>query len=829
MNFKKPIFFLLFSILIIETFAQNSIQGKVIDGRTKAPLAFANISINQSSRGVSTDIDGKFKIKNSSGIQSLSFSYMGYQSQTYHLAELKKMDFLVKLEKSAYELPEVRVLPGENPAHRIIEAAIENREQNNPEKATAFFYQSYNKLIFTAGLDSSIANLPDSVKKKDSNIVEAESFLENQHFFMSESITERNHIPPTHSKEVVTASRVSGLKTPFFALIGTQLQSFSLYDTYIQLLGYSYLSPISKGSTSKYLFVIEDTLFQGKDTVFAISYRPRKGKNFDGLNGLLNINSDGYAVQNFTAKTLDQGTSSTTLQLEVSIQQRYKKVAQKQWFPMQLNTTLIVETEEMDSAHIKVEGRSYIKNVELQSRLSKREMGNVVLKMGENAGSKDSSYWNQHRNDSLSKRELNTYHFMDSIGEKYNLDRKLWIYQSLLRGALPIGPVNLNLNHLLDFNRFEGLRLGMGIETNDSISKHFRIGGYGAYGFRDEKWKYGSFLKWERIRGEHLSAKISYSKDVIESGGSFFLNDRIRATSTEAMYKFFILDMDKVERYDFQIESHALRDFQTTFFVNHQIRNIQSDYRFNPLQLAEIDNLSPEFRLTEVGVNLRFAFREKFVEMFGIKTPISDHYPIVHFKYTRGIEGMFEGDFDYNRFDLKIQKKFQLRNLGVTNLRFKAGYIDKAIPLTALFRMRGTADDDIPYASDFNFQTAYPNEFFHDRYLGFFFKHSFKNLLFKSKYFNPELTLVSNIGWGKMSEENIHKNLDFSSMKNGFFESGIQLDRLLGIVEKGLNEIGYKNSGIGNFGFGAYYRYGAHRLPSNSDNIFYKATYTFRL
>jgi len=826
---KKALILFLFTTLFFRLAAQNLIQGKVIDSSTKVPLAFVNISINQSGRGVSTDIDGKFKIQNKEGIQNLNFSYVGYKPLTFSIAELKKHNFIVALQKTAYDLKEVHILPGENPAHRIIDAVIANRDQNNPEKATAFFYESYNKLIFTGGLDSAIANLPDSIKEKDSNIVETEKFLEKQHFFISESVTERNHIPPIHSKEVVTASRVSGLKRPFFALIGTQLQSFSLYDTYIQLLSHSYLSPISKGSTSKYLFELKDTLFQGNDTVFSITYRPRKGKNFEGLSGVLNINSDGYAVQNFTAKTLGHQSGTTNLELEVNIHQRYEKVEQKQWFPMQLNTNLIIGLEEFDSAHLVVEGRSYIKNVELQSRLNKREIGNVVLEMGENAGTKDSSYWNHHRIDSLTDRELNTYRLMDSIGEKHNLDKKLFIYQSLLKGSFPIGSVDLLLTHLLDFNRFEGVRLGMGAETNDRLSKHFRIGAYGAYGFRDEKWKYGTFLKWNRKQGKHLSAKIAYSKDVIESGGSFFLNDRIKFTSTEAMYKFFILDMDQVERYDFQLETHALRDFQTAFFVNHQIRSIQSDYRFNPFQLAETGSLSPEFKLTEVGVQLRFAFREKFVEMFGIKRPVSDDYPILHLKYSRGIEGLADGDFDYNRFELKIQKLFRFRNLGETNLRLKAGYIDQAIPLTAMFRMRGIADDELIYAADFNFQTAYPNEFFHDRYLSFFFKHSFKNLLFRSKYFNPELTLVSNIGWGKMNNKNVHENLDFNAMRNGFFESGIQIDRLLGIVEEGLNKIGYQNSGIGNFGFGAYYRYGSHRLASNSDNIFYKVTYTLRI
>jgi len=37
-------------------------------------------------------------------------------------------------QEQAYSLQEVVVRPGVNPAHRIVENAIRNRDKNNPEK-----------------------------------------------------------------------------------------------------------------------------------------------------------------------------------------------------------------------------------------------------------------------------------------------------------------------------------------------------------------------------------------------------------------------------------------------------------------------------------------------------------------------------------------------------------------------------------------------------------------------------------------------------------------------------------------------------------------------
>lgn len=794
---------ILLLVLCFQSQAQFTYQGKIIDSTNQKPLAFVNLLSKSGKWGATSDIDGNFRLQSNQVIDSIQLSYIGYKRKTIATQNLS-LKKPIYLTPSTYQLAEVEVLPGENPAHRIINLAIENRKINNPEEATEFYYESYNKLVFTAKADSAYAALPDSLQRKDSISYEGIEFLKKSHFFMMESVTERNHIPPSHTKEEVTASRISGMKTPIFTLIGTQLQSFSLYKDYLTLLGSAFLSPLSKGSTTKYLFLLEDTLYQGKDSVFIISFRPRRGKNFDGLKGFLSIHTDGYAVKNFVAKAADD------IEMGIQIQQLYEKIDEKQWFPVQLNTKLIFNSLEIEDFEMYAEGRSYIKNVELETKLNRKQIGNVVLKMKEDAGDKDSTYWAKYRELPLDEKELETYHFMDSIGEEINLDKKVKVYQALFRGAVPLGPTDVLLNRLMDYNGYEGFRLGLGAETNDKVSKYFRVGGYGAYGFKDRGWKYGGHFSVNPQWDTHFKTRFSYSNDLMEVGRIYFYNDRISPFSTESFQKLFITKMDQVEEFSVEIESHALRDFQFTFFGNIQNRGITSDYRF-----INEGNLEPfqYYSILQTGVNLRFSYREKFIEMFGVKTPISYEYPIVHFKYTHGFSGMEQGDFEFNRFDLKIEKNSRLRNLGFTTFRFNAGYIDNALPISMLYRSRGSLDPDLRFASDFSFQSVMPNEFFHDRYVSVFFKHSFKSLLFKSKFFKPELALVSALGWGEMNQQSYHKNLPFKTMEKGFFESGIQLDRLLGFL---------------NLGAGAYYRYGAYAFDDFEDNWTFKLTYALK-
>ncbi len=787
MRFLISLFFIYASIALS---AQETKSWRVLNLESGESIAFVNVLIDGGRKGTSTDIDGKFQLA-TSGYDSLRFSAIGYKTKRISRIQLLK-DQAVYLIPNAYGLEEVIILPGVNPAHRLIDLAIENRKINNPELASEFYYESYNKLVFTGVLDSSIQNMPDSVLQNDSNLLDAKAFFDRQHVFIMESVTERNHMPPSLSKEVVTASRVSGLKNPIFSLIGTQLQSFSLYSTYITLFDANYLSPISKGSTNKYVFELRDTLLQGTDTVFTIYFRPRKGKFFTGLKGSISINTNGYAVQNFIAEPYGE------VALPVKIQQKYELIDGKQWFPVQLNTTIFFANEDFDELEFLGIGKSYLKNIELKSRISKREIGNTVLKMDNDAGKKQASFWDQYRQDTLDRKEKETYVFMDSIGEVYNFDRKLAIYKTLFKGSFPVGPFDFPLNKIIGYNGYEGLRLGLGVETNDRLLPWFHVGGYGAYGINDDKWKYGYHGRWTPQSNRAFEVKGSYQNDVVESGGIQLFNDKISGFSSEAIQTFYIQEMDASERIQGEVSFRALRDFQFTFFANQDQRKINFEYRFDQGNSVEME----QFVLAQAGMNIRYSFREQYAEMFDVRVPVSSKYPVVFAKYTRGLAGTFDGDFEFNRVDLKIDQQILVRNLGRTRIRVAAGAVDEVIPITALYRGRGTNEGKVPIASDFSLETVGANEFFSSQYANFFFRHSFHNLLFNYKSFKPEIVLLSTVAFGQLDGEERHLNQEYKTMEKGLFESGLQINRIFDSI-----------------GIGAFYRYGFYALPDWEDNL----------
>lgn len=809
---KLTTLFLLLSSCAL--FSQSLIKGRVVDQETNEGLAFVTILFNESNTGISTDIDGYFQFNTSPKLSKLTFSYIGYQKKVLTLDEAQANNFKVVLKKSSYNLREVEILPGENPAHRIIQRAVANRVQNNPERSTEFYYESYNKLTFIMPLDSSSNTKLDSITINSIKEEKLDSFPLSKVAFLMESVAERNHFPPDFTNEVITESRIAGLKTPFFSLLGTQLQSFSLYEDYVSLYGINYLSPISKGSISKYLFILEDTLFKGEDTSYIISFRPRKNKYFSALQGVLAISTNQYAVENFIAKQHD----STSF--PVKIQQRYELIEGKQWFPTQLHIDILFKSDLGTTSTIIGKGQSYFRNIALKSKIDRKDISNIVVKTAADIEARDEEYWKTLREVPLSSKELITYEFIDSIGEKENLDRMVFLTKGLLNGYVPIKSFNLTLNKLARFNKYENVRLGLGLETNDNIIKNVRIGGYAGYGFKDKAWKYGSHLKWAPKSNRQFQFALEYSNDLIGIGGVQFANKVSSFTQTSNVQNFINDKFDGIEKYEANVSFRALRDFHFTFFGNQQLRNITTPYSFANKEGVILNSSS--YFLTEAGIDFRYSFNEKFGEMLGVSLPVITKYPVVYFRYSKGFDNLLEGEFDYNRFDFSVFKSSVIKNLGTTAIQVNAGVIDASLPLTTLYAMRGIFDPNVRVASSFSFETMFPNEFFADQYVNAFFRHDFGSLLFKSETFKPQFLLVSSFAIGSLREQSGHRNIEFKSLEKGYYESGIQLNNLY--------RIKYIYDGIYfGFGVGAYYRYGAYANPEFKDNIALKLTTTFSM
>jgi hypothetical protein len=189
--------FILFTFGVTIPHADAQVSGKVIDGSNGVPLAFVTIVIQGTNQGVYSDIDGAFFINSAKEGDLLLCSYVGFKSKEILIQQNQQTTpLVVELMLAAVELTEAVVLAGENPANRIVRLAMENKERNNPEVNCSFIYDSYNKFVFTAVMDSAVYTNPDLVMELDSSEQVVVKLFDEQHLLLMESVSERKFIPP---------------------------------------------------------------------------------------------------------------------------------------------------------------------------------------------------------------------------------------------------------------------------------------------------------------------------------------------------------------------------------------------------------------------------------------------------------------------------------------------------------------------------------------------------------------------------------------------------------------------------------------------------------
>ncbi|MCK5857236.1 MAG: carboxypeptidase-like regulatory domain-containing protein [Bacteroidales bacterium] len=833
----RIIFLISFSLFFLSTSFGQALSGKVVNSQNGNPLAFVNILFDQSGRGVSCDIDGLFEIKSLTGVKNLRFKYVGFHDTIIACHSIKGSYLNINMRPKSYQLTEVKIMPGANPAHRIIKACTKNRNVNNPEKLASFSYKAYHKMIFTS--KSSAEFQPDSLVKgsnslslssssndmetleevfvdepepKDSTEEWEKNFFKSQHLFIMESVSERKFKRPDKNYEKVIGTRVSGLKDPFFAMIATQMQSFSFYKPTITLIDKNYINPISVGSTKKYLFLIEDTIYQGNDSVYVISYRPYKGKNFDGLRGVIYINTNKYAIQNVIAEPAD--TNST---FGIRIQQKYELIDNKYWFPVQLNTNLEFNTITLNKETLVGIGKSYLKNIEIEPSMKGVRFSNIILDIDRKAGKQDSIFWNANRVMQLDSLESKTYQVIDSIGDAENLDEKLWVLRTLGNGYIPWGPVNMEIDKFFQYNQFEGFRLGISLKTNERVSQWFQLGAYGAYGFRDYQWKYGGSLDFTLHKPSETHFTFQYQHDVSESAAQESFS-KSSFYNTDLYRNFLIKEMNYIDLLNAELRFRALTNFSWKLGYSYfeKTRTLNSDI-YPPSQIAKP---GPKSYFQETYIETRFAYKEKIVRNPIYQFSLGTKYPILNIRYTYGSyhnAGDIAANPNYSRLDAQISKSFFIRYLGKSSFNLRGGLMntDKNMPWYQLYNGRGS------YAAFYlespnSFGTMRMNEFLSDQYMSLFYRHDFGSLLFGDGQFVPQPEFITSFTIGSLNTNTNYPNIKYQTLEKGYMESGIMLNSIL-------------NSGFTTIGVGFLYRYGPYAFVDEWDNFAFKFSMRFSL
>lgn len=829
----------LFSTLVLFLFAlcnlsaQNKTYvGKIQDAKSLEALAFVSVGIKGNTQGTTTDLDGNFSIVAPS-TATLLISYVGYSTKEVPLKDAGSV-LLIALSEDVLSLPEVTIRPKENPAWGIIRKVLANRPQNNPEEYKTYQYTSYNKSSFTVG---SFSSFKESLKKdkkdksekpkqrspeairRDSIISDA--LLNKMYLWVKESVVEVFHKEPTQDKERIIASK-SSLPGDFsMGFAASDFQPFGFYKEVmsLSLASLNFVNPISDGTFNRYDFQIQDTIYQGEDSTFVIFYQPFKGKNFDGMRGVLHINSNGYAMENVIASPAD-----TSLNIKFRVQQQYKFNG-KFWFPEILQTELNMPVgNEGSTFDLQIRNRTQVKNPRVNEEIPASVFNYATREQEVDAKRLSEEEWKALRLDTLSEREQNSYSMWDSIPElkgPRNLFRALGnTAKAYYTGMLPIGQFEIPLRDVIGLNGYEGYRLGLALRSNFKGWSWLQLRGYVAYGLKDEAWKYGLRSEVLLSQNKDLRMRLTYRRDVNEPGSFNILSDQTPLLGRIVPRNWIRNRMDSIESFRAELFYRPSAHLQLNPYWRRESR--QTTYPYSFVQDESVSNST--FQMQEVGFNLRFAPKE-WLHKDGITETIYYFtYPVFDFQVAQGRITGVPDPINYTRLILSMEGENTSKALGRTVYRIMGGMMLGNVPYPYLFNAPGVRREaGSPIFSYHVFQTMGLYEFAGDRFAYLFFEHNFGKLLLKinSKYSQPEIALAQNIAWGNLMNPEAHQGLDFQTLDKGFYETGVYLRNLLLIP---ILKAAKFSAGVG-----AFYRWGPYSLENERRNFAYQVNFYFTL
>lgn len=808
----------LFLLLIITT-SQVCGQVKVIDGEVKDDsgeiVQFAYVFANQdSTNSTFTDIDGKFEISSRAPIQKLTFLHYEYEPYIYDLpSQLPDTLNITLASQSVGEDQKTWTSNKNDPVFDIIDKAVSLEHLNDPEQlGKSFQYTTYNETVVDL-FQMKEHKVPDVYKNRiehDTLFVKHHHIHGHQHLEVIETVNQRTFKYPDKNYEKVLGLKHTGLADTRVAPIYSNLHPISFYNNYFDFLDTRYATPLGKRTHVHYDFHHNATWYQGIDTIHVIQFRPSHLR-VAGLTGTMYINSNNYAIQNIVVKPEEHKL------LDFEISQKFEFIENKEWFPKQSNYVYVLYKTPKKYIGTIYDKKTYFKEINLEPEILK-EHGSELRVCEHFATQQSEEFWEVHRIDPLTRKQKKTYLRVDTLRHQSVpklIFKRMWgFYRNRLTYKLPF----MEIGNLFQLNRFETARFGLKGSAGKDLLEVMEFNGYGAYGIRDQKWKWGAGVGLFLSKRHDAELKFAHTKDIFEPGTTDFL-----LKEPDFFRRIFTNRMDKYKSNKVTLSFRTPGYHLVELGFDDYSRKSLYDYQFNAGQNANGDVLINSFNVSEFSLRTRYAINEKITHTLGEVARLKSNNPIFYVNYSRGFSNVLGGDFDFHKVVSSVDLRFYVGFIGVSKITFEGGYMESDVPYPLLFNGRGGNLATSSIVIQDHFQTMGIYEFTSNRYLNIFYRHDFGSLIFAHSKFKPDIVYYQHMGWGDLDDKDLHtgSNAVTDTYNSGFFESGLGLNNFL--------KFKFVGTVYGGLGIGFFYRYGPEKIEGNfSDNFVYRLTYSLK-
>lgn len=548
---------------------------------------------------------------------------------------------------------------------------------------------------------------------------------------------------------------------------------------------------MSEKGIDLYDYYLSDTVINQKDTSYIILFSPKKNHQFSSLTGKLVLHHPDFALQYFQADAFD-----STAQFPIHFEYWFKPLENGTWQPDSSYYNIKYVNPLLQNIPILFSSYSKFKEVSVNKPFSPKDFDNIEVQDSLSSQNVNEQLLDTYRSAPLTTMENRDYQLIDSISKKSHLNEEIHLLTTLCEGYYPIGPVNLDIASVVDYNPIEKWRFGLGLYTNNKLTKYATIGGHFAYGIRDHRWKGGGMAEIHISPKYDIALRLSGQYDMIGSGNIYSYAQDVQFLSGEYFRQWLI------EHYDYATETrieYRMRPWswmQWNIGVTYGRYTTGYVYQYQPLASTNSTNNYFSFHNFEIHSAIRLAFREKHISTGLLQLVEESPYPVIMLHYARGIRNLWNSDFNYDKFDLNIRYRKEYRNLGYSEISLFGGYTPNVLPASLLYVPMG-AYAIIDFDNWEQFATMRSNDFLCDRYFFVFFRHNFEKMT-ENKHFSPQIVFCQNVGFGGLRHPEYHSEINFNTLTKGYYETGIILDHLLNYMK------------IIHLGIGLFYHYGTY-------------------
>lgn len=345
-----------------------------------------------------------------------------------------------------------------------------------------------------------------------------------------------------------------------------------------------------------------------------------------------------------------------------------------------------------------------------------------------------------------------------------------------------------NLFYSLGKNDIEGTRIRIGARTYFSPNDMWRVQGYGAYGFRDNQFKYGLEAKYMLNKTNRWTIGAATRRDIVQLGVHPKDNVIMRRTFTSSSFLtrgnnpnlsnvhqvHIFSSIEPIKNLEIRIDGSVQSissanpsRFNTDYYLNNEIRKNLNDSHISVSIIAK-----PLATYSETGVE---------------RKEQTTNTPTIALKYTKGIQGLFNADFGYNKLQLMYTQPIPAGTWGKSILHFEAGKNFEPLPLALQNIIPGNQTFS-PIQATFSQLNYY--EFVADKYATIHLEHYFNGKIFS------HIPLIKILKWKEIAIFRAAIGSLSDASKNMNVERIYSAPNQYPYYEYGL---GIENIGLGNF------------------------------